>query len=410
VRTLIVVSLIFALAYLFTLPVFSTRWSFLGFRALFLSGIEFLLVGFLAGPRGLNLIPSWMLDSLDPVVHLALGWAGFVFGLQFNRKMLRVYPAARYVLSFSQALVTMAVVAVGGWLVFRALWPTSDPPVALHAAVVMAICAGATSPSSIHYFTRIFAVRGRVNRLLKFIAGVDGIPSVLMLGVFTALFHVGVDGVGWALPGWKWWIIATALGVLLGLLMMALVELEFSREELLLFVIGMLVLTGGLARYLHLSSVYVSFVMGATVANTAWHREEVHKVAAYAEKPIYLTFLVLAGSLLVLDEPRVTALAVVLIVLRLVGKLVGNLPWRWASFEPRARSPLLGLALVSQGGLAVVLATDLHFLYRVDPTRAEVTQLAFSAVLISVLVSEVLSPLFIRTLAPKAQRRAEAAT
>lgn len=49
-QSLLLVSFIFAVGYLLSRPVFSTRWSLFGFRHLVLSGLEFLLVGFLLGP------------------------------------------------------------------------------------------------------------------------------------------------------------------------------------------------------------------------------------------------------------------------------------------------------------------------------------------------------------------------
>lgn len=402
-RTLVIVSLIFAVCYLLTLPVFSTRWSLLGFRYLFLSGSEFLLAGFLLGPAGIGLIPAAVLAGLDPILHLALGWAGLVFGLQFDRRLLRLYPVGRYAVSFAQALATSAVAGLGAWWLLPAMFPELEGEARIWGVALLAIAAGPTSPSSIHYFSRVFGLRGRVPRLLKFVVAVDGVPAVLLLGVFAGLRHRFAGPA--AIPGWQWLLVATALGLALGLLLTALVQLDFRRDELLLFVLGMVVLAGGAARYLGLSALFVSFVMGVTVANVAWNREEVHKVAAYAEKPIYLTFLVLAGSLMVLDDPRVPLLAAALVGLRFLGKLVGNSAWRWAPGEPLARSPFLGLALLSQGALAIVLAVEFEFLMRAHPGSPAVAPTLVSGVLVAILASEILSPFFIRAVFPTAAAR-----
>ena len=195
-------------------------------------------------------------------------------------------------------------------------------------------------------------------------------------------------------------MVGVLIGVLLGLLLAALVGLDFQQEELLLFVLGIVALASGLAQYLHLPAVFLSFFAGVTAANTAWHREEIHKLAAHAEKPLYLTFLVLTGTLIVLDDVRVVALAALLVLLRLIGKTLGNVVWRWIPFEPNARSPLLGMALLSQGGMTLVLAVDFFFLYSSDASRVDTTLLVTSAVVVAVLANEILSPLFIRTLFP----------
>ena len=399
-KTLIVVGLIFAVSYLSTRLVFSTRFSLLGFRYLFFSGTEFILLGYMLGPRGLGLIPANIVESLDPLLHLALGWAGLMFGLQFNRRTVLLYRRRRWVLAFSQSLITSGVVGVTAWLLMPLIFPAIDEEMRRRAAAILGICAGPTAPSSIHYFSRVFQIRGRVDRLLKFIAGVDGIPPILLLGLAAGLLHVSIVGMAEELPGWKWLLVGLFIGVVLGLLLSVLVGLDFKQEELLLFVLGVVALASGLAQYLHLPAVFLSFFAGVTTANTAWHREEIHKLAAHAEKPIYLTFLVLTGTLVVLDDVRVLTLAATLVLLRLLGKVVGNVIWRWIPFEPRARSPWLGLALVSQGGLTLVLAVDFYFLYSADLERADPTLLVVSAVVVAVLANEVLSPLFIRGLFP----------
>jgi len=399
-KTLVVVGLIFAVSYLSTRVVFSTRLSVLGFRYLFFSGTEFLLLGYMIGPRGLGLIPATIVEALDPLLHLGLGWAGLMVGLQFNRRTVLLYRRRRWIMGFTQAIVTSAIVAGGAWLLLPLIFPAIDVEMRLRGSAILGICAGPTAPSSIHYFSRIFQIRGRVNRLLKFIAGIDGIPPILLMGLAAGLLHVSNLGLGEGLPGWKWLLVGIFIGIVLGLLLAVLVGLDFKRQELLLFVLGVVALASGLAQYLHLPAVFLSFFAGITVANTAWHREEIHKLAAHAEKPLYLTFLALTGTLIVLDDPRVIALATILVGLRFVGKVVGNLAWRWMPFEPRARNPLLGLALLSQGGLTLVLAIDFHFLYSADLGRTETTLIVISAVVVAVLANELLSPLFIRGLFP----------
>ena len=399
-QTLIVVGLVFAVSYLFTRPIVGTHLSLLGFRFLFFSGVEFLLVGYLIGPHGLELIPAPIVASLEPILHLALGWAGLMFGLQFKWKAVRLYPVERYAWSFAQALATSAFVGLGVWLAFPLLFPEASSAAALRAAAIIGICAGPTAPSSIHYFSRVFGIKGRVISLLKFVVGVDGIPAVVLLGLFSVFLRPSGLRLGEGLAEWKWLVVATGLGVLLGALLTALIELEFSRAELLLFVLGAVGLASGLAQALNLSAVYLTFFMGVTTANTAWHCEEVHKVAAYGEKPLYVTFLVLTGMLLVFDDLRLLVLALALVMLRAAGKLLGNGFWPAVSSEPEIRSPFLGLALLSQGAFAIVLAVDFFFLLEPDPIHGAWAGVITSAVLVAALVNEVLSPLFIRRLIP----------
>lgn len=399
-RSLLLVSLVFAACYLLSRPVFSTRWSLYGFRHLFLSGLEFLFVGYLLGPSGLDLVPGALMRALDPLIHLALMWAAFLFGLQFNWRMLRIYPRWRYLLAFGQAAVAAAAAGLGGvWLTAR-LYPGVEPALLTRLGWIFALCAASTSASSLHYFSRVFRIRGRGDRLLKFVAAVDAIPPVLALGVAGALFsrpQAVAEPTG---AGWTAVLLGVGLAVLLGVAAAGLASLELSRQELVLVVIGVLALAQGASRLLGVSTVFVGAVVGGLVANLSWNREELHKIAAYAEKPLYLSFLFMAGTLLVLDDLRVLVLAVGVLLLRAAGKVVGNLPWRWSAVEPGVRRPWLGFGLLSQGALTIIIALDIEFLHRgIDPSRGAAA-VAVSAVVLAVLLSEVLSPLGIRAVAP----------
>lgn len=408
-RDLFVIALIFAISYAVSRPIFSTAWPLLGVRWLFLSGTELVLVGHVCGPHGLALLPQTVVDALGPVLHLTVGWAGLLFGLQFSRPALRAYPRERYLLAFVQVLVAGALCVAGAlWLLPRVLGELSRNELLFGAALVGICCAG-TSPTSLHYVSVVLRVSGRVNRLLRFIAAVDGIPPVLALGLVVGLARGEVTAGRVMLPGWSWWLIATALGILLGFLLTWLVELEFSRDELLLFVLGMVVVAGGLAYTLQLSAVYVNFVLGLTVARVAWHREEVQRFAGHVEKPIYLTLLFLAGTTLVLDDVRVFVLALALVALRFIAKVVGNLYWPAVVSEPAAQTPLLGVALLSQGGMALVMAVDVLALARETGEGSGLLTILTSGILVALLINELASPIFLRLLfGPRSPRSSPA--
>ena len=408
-RSLLIVSLVFAVAYLLARPMFSARTAFLGFRVLFLSGTELLLVGYLIGPRGMSLLPEATLRFLQPLLEVAIGWAGLLIGLQFNRRMIKVYPLPRYALAFLQCLVTAMLVGAGCWLLFPLLWPLASELDRLRVAALVGAVSGVTSPSSIYYFARLLGLRGRLQRLLKFIAGVDAIPSILFIGVVSGFAHVSLSKSA-VLSGaaWMWLLVAGGLGVVLGVVLSALVTLKHNRDELLLFIVGMVVFASGAAHFLHLSGVFVCFVAGVTTANLTHQRDEIHKVTSYGEQPIYLTFLILAGAWLVIWSRAALILGAALIVLRLGGKVLGNLPWRWFRLEPDVESPWLGLGLLSQGGIVVVLALDFLMVYKSSVLPLEAAEI-FSAVVFSVLIDEVLSPLFLRWVVPTEREAKETA-
>src|SRR5215472_18994304 len=48
------------------------------------SGVEYVALGFVLGPKALDLVGGDMLASFEPVVQVALGWLAFAVGLDFG--------------------------------------------------------------------------------------------------------------------------------------------------------------------------------------------------------------------------------------------------------------------------------------------------------------------------------------
>ena len=82
-------------------------------------------------------------------------------------------------------------------------------------------------------------------------------------------------------------------------------------------------LAAGLALQWDLSPLFVAVTMGALVANTSRSTRRVLIVLERWEKPVYVTFLLLAGALLQVPTWLVFPMAAAYVLLRFVAKLVG---------------------------------------------------------------------------------------
>ncbi len=67
---------------------FSTLRAPPGPRLVLRTGTHFLLIGFLLGPHVLGLLSQDSLRQLFPLLGMGLGWIGFLFGLQLDRRNL----------------------------------------------------------------------------------------------------------------------------------------------------------------------------------------------------------------------------------------------------------------------------------------------------------------------------------
>jgi Kef-type K+ transport system membrane component KefB len=238
-----------------------------------------------------------------------------------------------------------------------------------------------------------FLVRGNVRDLLFFIASLDALVGITALQVVYALFRP--DGsVGGAAPGQLTLVMAAVgLGVVMGIVFLWLVRRRPRAEELVLFVLGICAFAAGAALQWGLSPLFVSVVMGAVVANVHRDRQRVFTLLERWEKPVYLTFLLLAGALLHVPSGWVLLLALAYGLLRVLTK--GAASAALVTVTPLGMDVprRLGLGLVPQGGIALAMAVSGVLMYpdvRIRGTGAEMA--LFTIVAVGVLLSELSGP------------------
>jgi hypothetical protein len=286
-----------------------------------------------------------------------------------------------------QALVTMVVVFGPAYFFLRSVSGVRGPELLL-ASLVLATTAACTAQSALAILSRELSLGAtRTMQMLRYVSGLDGAVAVLVFGVAVCLLHrTPLIGPGTLVP-LQWFVLSTAIGIATGFLLHVLTRVRCRQEELLLFVTGMVLFASGLALYLRLSPLYVNLVMGVVAANQPGSKTRILNLLTRLEKPFYVVFLVLAGAIWQLDTTWALPLAALCFGLRLAGKVGGGvLASRATSLRPRP-SLLLGLGLVSQGGVVIAMVMSYYQLSSFDLAEVVVT-----AVLLGVLFSELFGP------------------
>jgi hypothetical protein len=325
-----------------------------GARLIFLTGTEFILIGVALGDELIGLLDEATVRSLTPLFSLGLGAAGLIFGIQLDvRKIVRFPP--RYLLL---------------------------------AAVVLAATAACTAQTSLALIDREFELReARVMGLLRYISSLDAAVGLAALGLAFCLMHTQpVMGFSAGL-GAQWFFLSLCLGTLLGFLLHLLTQLRCSEEELLIFVVGMVLFSSGIALYLNLSPLFINAVMGLLIANLRGSKDRIFSLLVRLEKPFYIVFLILAGAIWQPGSAWALPLAAVYLGLRFLGKLSGG-ALAARSARDVIRPPLgMGLGLVSQGGMAIAMVMNYYQL-----STAPVTDVVVTVVLIGVILNELAGP------------------
>jgi len=362
----------------------------------FFTGAEFIIIGLLLGSDFLNLIDDATLELLQPFVCVILGWVGFLFGLQFDRRTVNNLPGGYIAVSAVEGLVTLAAVLPVAWYLLTKC-TNAAPDVIAIAAVTLAASAACTGQTALALVEK----RGRsgsrqVMTLLRFISSLDPAVGVIAAGVGLSLFAVHpFDAVSFPMT-LQWLVISVCLGSLTAWIFVSLTLTRTSQAELTVYLLGAIALAGGVAFALHLSALFVSFICGLVVANLTHVgsiRGRVMTIMAHGDRFLYLLLLVLAGAYWKLPDIRMLIAALVYVAVRLVGKVAGGYLSTRRLARHHAVPPLIGLGLVSQAGMGLAIIVELRFM--VDHPLTEVVM---SVAILAIIINELVAPwLAIRT-------------
>ena len=379
----------------------STWTGRLGPRLLTITGMHMLLVGFVLGSHGVGLLGRELIGHLDPFLALGLGWIGLLFGLQLDRRQLREFPRGYTVLALLQAVVAFVIflgLGIALLTLLRGRGLVGEGEVVGTAIVAAAATACISTPAAIALLSDTFQVRGRLTQLLFFVASLDGVVGIAALQINYAIHPPGAPDPGGTLGDVLTTLGgATGLGMVLGVLFLLLSRPRPHREELFLFLLGLVVFGAGASLYLALSPLFVCAVAGAVVANQSPLRARAYRVLQEWEKTIYVILLILAGALLDFPSWLILPLALSYIALRLVAKGVGG--WVAQAVVPlRIATPRdLGFGLVPQGGISLAMAISITLGYPALQLGAgTLGGTVFSIVVLGVLGSELLGAIMAR--------------
>lgn len=372
---------------------FSTSAAPLGPRLALRTGTPFLAVGFALGPGALGLLTPEAIEALFPLLALGIGWVGFHFGLQLDWESLERFPARHYAFALGQAALTVVVFGAIGIALTRLAG--LQGPVPLLLVVAAACTAAVTTPAGIALVSSTFQVKGQVRDLLLFAGSIDAMIGIVALQLTYALFRPGTVEAGIGPPGQLVFAgMALGVGAICGIVFIWLTRSRPAGEELVLYLLGASAFAAGVALQWDLSALFVSMTMGALVANLSKSRARIQLVLARWEKPVYVTFLLLAGALLQLTTWLVLPLALAYVALRLVAKVVSAaMLVRPLGLAPTVPSSI-GLGLIPQGGISIAMAVSAMLLYAdLEVGGLDAESVLFTVIVMGVALSELLGPL-----------------
>jgi hypothetical protein len=226
--------------------------------------------------------------------------------------------------------------------------------------------------------------------LLRFVSSLDSMVGVIVFGVAMSLFASHPFGAGGTLAGLQWLVISVAIGFLTAWIFVSMTLTRTSQSELVLYLLGVIALASGVAFGLRLSVLFVNAVCGVVVANLAHVRSirgRVMDLMAHSERFLYLLLLVLAGAYWKLPDRWTLLAAGTYVMARGVGKVIGGYISTRSLTRQHPVPRLVGLGLVSQGGMALAIIIDFQ-----PAAPSALSQMIVGVAITAIIANELLAP------------------
>ncbi len=361
----------------------------LGFRNILFTGAEYIFIGILLGGTGLNILDDLTLNKLQPFLVFGLSWIGFLYGVQFEFRFIRKLPRFYFSITAIHSVITFLLVTGLMFLVFRHILGYTGESLYI-ISIVLGAAGACTAQSAIAIVSRNYRIKNRgLLELLRYISSVDGLFALIFFAIALSVV-AGFRSASFSVNSALIWLgIAMAAGLIPAVILILLSRVRFSQQEYLVFLVGTIMFSGGLAHYLHQSPLVSGLICGIMVANFCRHRLRAMEIVVHAEKSIYIILLLFVGASWQLSIDFSLLVAPIYLISRFIGKVSGA----WVAvraFKPQFKTPhRLGLGLISEGGLAVAIILEFCMF---NPSYAN---FLITVIIISILTNELLSPRFI---------------
>jgi NhaP-type Na+/H+ or K+/H+ antiporter len=260
--------------------------------------IGYISVGIILGPV-LNVISAGAVQALEPFNLLALGIIGFLIGGELKREVFVKFGRQVAAILLFEGGIAFLLVTLLSFLVLSYFhhWQ-----IALGAGIVLGAICAATDPASTVNVLWEYKTRGPLTTMLTAIVALDDALALVLyiIGVSVAGFLTGHregSPLQMALYALNEIVGSLALGVVAALVLRWIIARIRDDEKTLVFTVGTIVLTIGLAKYLHMDVILSAMALGVALMNLAPRRSlKSFELVRRFSPLVYVLFFVIIGA------------------------------------------------------------------------------------------------------------------
>lgn len=394
IRVVVILAIVAGLAYLIGRPKAKAWQRRVGIAQVAVVGLPLVLLGMILRAPGVDVLDDAVLDSLAPVLAIALATIGMRIGMRVDVGQLLGTDRDVALLVGARALVGW--LGIGGALLAYLAWrgggelATSE----VRNVLVLVLAGTVTSSSAIRGATGIQAAEDA--RLSERVARIEELIGVVGLLVVTAAIRPAGDV--HELSPELWLLVAIGLGGVVGVLLYALSrDRAMASHDAPVLVLGGIAITAGVALVLHLSPLTVGLLAGVVLGHLARaERQGFEAALAGIERPIYSFFLFVIGAMCLPLTWAAAGLAAVFVAVRYVARWAGTALGLRAGGITVDGETLRRLAVSPLGASSIALVASVQALYPDD---------VLAPVALGMVAATVLAEVLLRATVPVAEAR-----
>lgn len=361
----------------------------------------FMLLGVLLGPSASGVITHAMIEQLDFITELALGFVALTIGLELSIVSLRSQGSSLVKIVVWESLLTFVLVT----LVVYAI------TLQLPLSIMFGAVAVTTAPAGKVAVIQENNARGPLTKALLAVVGFDDAAAIVVFGFALAVvkhllsleFGAAVDGTlleSLATPVVEI-ALSLAVGSAIGLAAGLLARQLGNSRDVFILTLASIFLIAGLAKVLTISLVLTAMVAGMVITNTQ-PKDTAAQIGGHVTEVtpfMFVLFFGLAGAHLDLTVlPQLGVIGIGYIFARSIGKIAGCWIGARLSHAESKISKYLGIGILSQAGLAIGLALiTLQELAPLGPEAAQLARTIIVTITASSIFFELIGPVLTKT-------------
>ena len=349
----------------------------------------YLLSGLLIGPYILNLVSLDDIYILEPLTIIALTFISFLVGAELKWKYVKKLGSKPFVIGLITSLCALFLVTIGCILLGY------DYKVSL----LLGAIATSAAPSSVLMIVKEYQARGELTKTMLSVIAISDILSVVLFGICLALVKENTSIVLSLLEPLKEIIFSLLVGGILGYTIGYLSRYLQKHGDIITLIIIAIFVNILFCDLIGISQLLSAMIMGIIFINSfnSHITDKVLDVIDDISTPLLIIFFVLSTASLDFNTlPSIWLIGLVYIILRIVGKIIGNFIGSKITKESKNITKYLGLTLLSQTGIAIGLAT-------LAANIIDNGKLLVAVVLASSFIYDIICPLLVKYVLKKSK-------